>query len=154
MKIATLILNTVSALILVLVGPGLLGTYFPRQVGYIEGYIDRGVTPEGRCRLDNPCETIRRGGQWLVMGYVMDPVRGEMPHVWGLDREEGVVDVTCPLSNEFCRNRRAFAYVLVDKSNKQTKLAATVSGIGEAENRLLSKNVPLIDGILRGQGLI
>ena len=137
-------------LVCALLFPRIVSTAFPYYFGRLEGFTDRDLTYEGRCRLDNPRATFKQGGHKLVFGYIHRPGKKDEAHVWGENLKGAVVDISCPLSNDACRNRSAFAFAEVAGN----ELVITSGIMTPHDLEILYKNLPQLRGILISQGLM
>ena len=105
-----------------------IGTLAPQEVkdlmpvtwGFFEGITGKDHTGffftslhgSGPCRIINAEAAFLREGSVIDFGVVNTGESGKSyPHLWGVDANKKIIDLSCPEQQKACQSRRAFAVV-------------------------------------------
>lgn len=128
--------------------PHIASNLFPHTFGHLEGLLDTDLTGAGRCRIDNPKETLKSGGSKLRIGWIKRQGKADEAHVWGLDPRGETVDLSCPMTDPQCRNRAVFAEAKIKNGRVYIE---SLSVLNHEEQKIIKKNIPQLQGIMDSQ---
>lgn len=94
----------------------------PEMWGFAEGIVGFDMTGfaftpiggSGNCRVENTRAAFRSGGSKIVFGVISEPSGHHYLHLWTETAKGGIIDSSCPVVFDRCKERRSFA--LLDSS--------------------------------------